>query len=78
MRSYEWVDSRARVRDQRGSPVGDSLGCRSLPNTPISLRSERRALAVLGQHIGRMLDGADCVQKGLDGAFDLSGWVGQR
>jgi len=55
MRSYEWVDPRARVGNQRASLVGESLGCRSLPNTPVSLRSERCAFAVVGQHIGRML-----------------------
>src|SRR3954462_9893335 len=78
MRSYEWVDARARVGDQRASLVGDSLGCSSLPNTPIGLPSEGCAFAVVGQHIGRMLDGADRVEHGLNGTFDVSGIIGQR
>ena len=68
----------AQESHPRASLVGESLGCRSLPNTPVSLRSERCAFAVVGQHIGRMLNGADCVQKGLDGAFDVLGIIGER
>src|SRR5829696_10587997 len=76
--STRGVESRARVPDHRASRTGDNFGLTGWPNTSISLRSEGRAFAVLGQHLSRVLNRADRLQKGLDRALNFTGIIGQR